>query len=213
MKPYYDQDGITIYHGDCKEVLSDLPPIDIVLTDPPYGINYQSNHHKGLKFDKLQGDGIYPVETLKDLIRLSRNAVYAFTRWDMLWKLPTPKSFIVWVKNNWGMGDLQHEYARQWEGCAFYANSGHEWTDGRPQDVLIVDRVGSGQLKHPTEKPIVLLEKLLIQCQGDMVLDPFMGSGSTLRAAKNLNKKAIGIEIEEKYCELAAERMAQGVLF
>jgi site-specific DNA-methyltransferase (adenine-specific) len=212
-KPYYqdDQYGITIYHGDCREILPELPKVDLVLTDPPYGMNYFSNHYKGVNPHlKIEGDDAYPTDIIETCINKSNNAVFTFCRWENLKDIPTPKSFIVWAKNNWSAGDLKHEYGRQWEGIAFYPQSGHEFIY-RPSDLIDSRRVPPTELLHPTEKPLSTLLSILKANVGNTVLDPFMGSGTTLVAAKHLNRKAIGIEIEEKYCEIAVKRLQQGV--
>src|SRR5258708_7558812 len=115
---------------------------------------------------------------------------------------PPPKSFIVWDKCRHGMGDLEHEFGRQWEGIAFYPGLGHSFTR-RPIDLIRVPCVPPHALIHPNEKPPELFTPLLLSHEGDVV-DPFCGSGSVLRACKDLGRKAIGIEIEERYCEIAA---------
>ena len=212
MKPYYQDKYATIYHGDCLELLPEMPKVDLVLTDPPYGINYKSNHYKyGNPHDSIVGDTRFPLECIDQLIEISNCAVLLFCRWDNLFELPKPKSFITWVKNNWSAGDLEHEYGRMTEGICFYPCSEHRFANGRPHDVINCDRVGSSSL-HPTEKPVELCAKLLQHHKAEIILDPFMGSGTTLVAAKQLNRQAIGIEIEEKYCEIAATRLSQEVL-
>lgn len=123
---------------------------------------------------------------------------------------PLPKSFIAWDKGNHSMGDLEHEFGRRWEGCAFYPGPYHKFKK-RPADLIIANRVNPISLKHPNEKPIHALTPLIDCHVGETVLDPFMGSGTTLRAAKDLGRKAIGIEIEEKYCEIASKRLSQEV--
>ena len=107
------------------------------------------------------------------------------------------------------MGDLQHEHGRQWEAIAFYPQSEHEFITRIP-DVIKENRTGN--TLHPTEKPIDLMKKILMANVGDVVLDPFCGSGSTLVAAKQLGRNYIGIEISEKYCKIAEERLRQEVL-
>jgi site-specific DNA-methyltransferase (adenine-specific) len=208
MTPYYQDNHCTIYNCDCEEILPDLPKVDLVLTDPPYGMNYVSNH-RFEKYDKIKNDDKLPVATIKTLIAISEKAAYFFCRWDNLKDMPPPKSVLVWVKNNWSMGDLKHEHGRQWEACCFYPGEHHEFIKRIPD---VIEEARTGNNLHPTEKPIGLLKKIINCNLCDTVLDPYMGSGTTIRAAKDLNRKAIGIEIEEKYCEIAAERMCQEVL-
>jgi site-specific DNA-methyltransferase (adenine-specific) len=209
LKPYYDEDGITIYHGDCMDILPQLEPVDLVLTDPPYGMQFQSNY-RAEKHKKIHGDEKLPVEIIEKCIKKALFASYFFCRWDNLHEMPLkPKSVLSWVKNNWSMGDLKHEHGRQWEAICFYNGPNHEFNERIP-DVITEARTGNNL--HPTEKPVKLFQRLIECNKGDTILDPFMGSGTTLVAAKNLGRKAIGIELEEKYCEIAVKRLAQGVL-
>jgi site-specific DNA-methyltransferase (adenine-specific) len=207
MKPYYQDDYVTIYHGDCRDVLPVLPSSDLVITDPPYGMNFQSNYRK-TKHTKIIGDDNLPLDLIWLSLSKASRAAYVFCRWDNLPQMPNPRSVLAWVKNNWSMGDLDHEHGRQWEACCFYPKTGHEFIKRIP-DVLTVDRTANE--RHPTEKPESLLGALIAANVGEVVLDPFMGSGTTLRAAKNRGRKSVGIEIEEKYCEIAAKRMSQEV--
>ena len=209
MEPYYERDGITIYHGDCREIMPELPEVDLLLTDPPYGMDFQSNH-RIVKHDKIAGDGELPLESIRAFIAAARFAAYVFCRWDNLQEMPKPKSVLAWVKNNHSMGDLLHEHGRKWEACCFYPGSDHEFVRRIP-DVIFADRTGN--VMHPTEKPVDLMRQIIAANVGECVLDPFMGSGTTLLAAKLECRKAIGIELEERYCEIAAKRLAQGVLF
>lgn len=207
--PYYDDGkGIVIYHGDCREILPYLPKVDLVLTDPPYGINFVSNH-RFVRHEAIQNDDSLPLETIIELISKANAAAYFFCRWDQLALMPKPKSVLAWVKNNWSMGDLEHEHGRQWEACCFYNKDGHQFIKRIP-DVIFADRTGNGL--HPTEKPITLMKDIIGANYADVILDPYMGSGTTLRAPKDLGRKCIGIEIEEKYCEIAAKRLGQEVL-
>ena len=206
MKPYYDHAGITIYHADARDILPALSPLELVITDPPYGLDYQSTrriHSK--RTPKIHGDDAYPTWLFDYPFQ---RALYAWCRWDILPLLPTPKSFIVWDKLRHSMGDLAHEYGRQWEAIAFYAGPSHEWKKGRPVDIIRAACVPSRLLQHPNEKPVSVMGTLIEHCNGK-VCDPFMGSGTTLVAAKSLNRRAIGIEIEERYCEIAATRLSQ----
>jgi site-specific DNA-methyltransferase (adenine-specific) len=207
-KPYYEEDGIVIYHGDCRDILPHLPKVDLVLTDPPYGMSFVSNY-RTVKHAAIANDDQLPLDLIWLAMNKAERAAYFFCRWDNLRQMPQPKSVLAWVKNNWSMGDLEHEHGRQWEACCFYPKAGHSFIKRIP-DVIYADRTGNGL--HPTEKPQELLETIILANECQTILDPFMGSGTTLRAAKDLGRKAIGIEIEEKYCEIAVKRLAQEVL-
>lgn len=210
IKPYYEQDGITIYHGDCRDILPQLEPVDLVLTDPPYGIDYQSAWRtEWQRKPKIVGDMEFPL-WIFDAVTPDI-AMMVWCRWDILPILPKPKSFIVWDKGVHSMGDLEHEFGRQWEAVAFYPGANHRFTR-RPIDIIRAMRVSPERLLHPNEKPISAIVPLITCHAATTILDPFMGSGTTLVAAQQLHRKAIGIEIEEKYCQIACKRLAQGVL-
>jgi site-specific DNA-methyltransferase (adenine-specific) len=207
--PYYDDGhGIVIYHANCVDILPNLPKVDLVLTDPPYGMSFISNH-RYIKHMAIENDDVLPIELIEMAIDKAVRAAYVFCRWNNLSMMPSPKSVLAWVKNNWSMGDLKHEHGRQWEACCFYAKDGHEFIERIP-DVVMADRTGNDM--HPTEKPVSLMGKLIACNVGNTILDPFMGSGTTLRAAKDLGRKCIGIEIEERYAEIAARRLEQEVI-
>lgn len=209
MTPYYEQDGITIYHGDCREVWPRVRfSFDLAVCDPQYGMEYQSNH-RIQKLAPIHGDDAYPLDVLADMRLVAPAGVYAFCRWNNLPQMPPPKSVLVWVKNNWTAGDLEHEHGRQWEAVCFYPGPEHKFLRRTP-DVLDCRRVPPSE--HPTEKPVALMEQIIAANVAARIFDPFMGSGSTLVAAKNLHRQAIGVEIEERYCEIAAERLSQTVL-
>jgi len=184
-----------------------LEPVDLVLTDPPYGIDYQSARRiEWQRKPKIAGDdGEYPgwLFSLNPAI-----ALMVWCRWDILPKLPLPKSFIVWDKMNHSMGDLKHEFGRQWEACAFYPGQNHRFIK-RPTDIIRCPRVPPEQLLHPNEKPVGAVLPLIKAHPDCTILDPFMGSGTTLVAAKQLRRKSIGIEIEQKYCDIAIQRLKQ----
>lgn len=208
LKPYYQDDNVTIYHGDCRQIVPQLGKFDLVLTDPPYGMNFQSNH-RIQKHKKIHGDDSLDVILIQEIISNANCASYIFCRWDNLPQMPKAKSVIAWVKDNWSMGDLKHEHGRQWEACCFYPMKNHEFKKRIP-DVIKAKRTGN--ILHPTEKPVDLLHQLIDCNVAETILDPFAGSGTTGRAAKDLNKKAVLVEIDEQYCETAALRMAQEVL-
>lgn len=206
MKPYYEQSGIVIYHGDCREVLPQLPVVDLVLTDPPYGIGRDgkppstSSHggHKGYEF--LGWDAAAPTD---DTLRLVLGAA---------------RDSIVWGANyfpavfnaspGWLLWDKGQRIDQADGELAFSTRTG-------PLRVFTLNRVAiqSDGAVHPTQKP----EALMLWClqffpNARTIVDPFMGSGTTLVAAKRLGRKAIGIELEEKYCEIAAKRLQQEAL-
>ena len=209
MKPYFENAYCTIYHGDCRDILPSLPSVDIVLSDPPYGMNYRSNYRKK-KHKRIAGDYVLPVDLIELAMSKAERAAYFFCRWDNLQQMPSPTSVLAWVKDNWGMGDLKHEHGRMWEACCFYPMHGHEFVKRIP-DVIHCPRTENNL--HPTEKPVHLLSTILAANVGNTVLDPFMGSGTTLRAAMDLKKECIGIELDEEYCENAVKRLAQYNLF
>ena len=209
FRPYYQDEAVTIYHADCRQVLPFLPKFDLVVADPPYGMEFQSNY-RTVKHAKIEGDDKLPLDLIWLAISKADRASYVFCRWDNLSMMPKCKSVIAWVKNNWSMGDLKHEHGRQWEACCFYPESMHEFITRTP-DVIFADRTGN--VLHPTEKPEKLIRALIGANVGETILDPFMGSGTTLVAAKLEGRSAVGIEINEAYCESAAKRLQQGVLF
>ena len=221
MTPYYTEPGIEIYHGDCRDILPGLGAVDLVLTDPPYGIGYQSNS-RGEKFDAVVGDTAIMTEWL-DLV--SCNALAVFCRWDVLgdWRAGMMRSHnmrgcIVWSKGGGGLGDLGRSYAPDYELCLYATSDSWHIPGKRHGSVWQCQGAAAGQYAHPTQKPVGIM-KLAIERLGSTsrsgdgtILDPFMGSGTTLRAAKDLGRKAIGIEIEETYCEIAVKRLKQEVL-
>lgn len=206
--PYYEEPGIVIFNGDCREILPLLPKVDLVLTDPPYGMSFVSNY-RHVKHSPIAHDDKLPLDLIELSISKANRAAYIFCRWNNIPAMPPPKSVLAWVKNNWSMGDLRHEHGRQWEACCFYAHGGHEFIERIP-DVVMADRTGNDL--HPSEKPVELMGRLIACNVGQTILDPFMGSGTTLRAAKDLGRKCIGVEIELKYCDIAVERLRQAVL-
>lgn len=196
--------------GDCRLLLGDaldiIPSIgggmDAIVTDPPYGMAFRSNH-RAEKHAAIANDR--QVDCLRFACDLkARHSAYVFCRWDNLQDIPRPRSLITWVKNNWSMGDLEHEHARQTEVAAFYPGPGHFFPKGRPQDVIRAPRTGNEF--HPTEKPVQLMQAFVEWTSGT-VIDPFMGSGTTGVACAKLGRKFIGIEIDEGYFNIACERV------
>jgi site-specific DNA-methyltransferase (adenine-specific) len=222
VKPYYDQDGITIYHGNCLDVLPELRRnVDAIITDPPYAVPTVIAQVR--EATRSVGDLSVVEAGLATLFRaatdklLPTGRVFVFcdgVSYPVMFRVlygSFSQGLLVWDKGQIGMG---REFRKSHELIA------HGWlpdtpvfADGRGRpDILRAAPVPSEARGHPAQKPVSLIQQLLAVC-GQMILDPFMGSGTTLRAAKDLGRKAIGIEIEERYCEIAANRLSQGVLF
>ena len=213
MKPYYDDGQITIYHGDCREILPTLEPVDLVLTDPPYGIGESAGKNKSrgeLATSKDYGDANWddrPVASdLMEQVRLFAPKAIIFG--GNYYDLPPTSCWLIWDKEN---------------GKTDFADCEMAWTNmqkatrllrWRWQGMLQGDMKAKEYRYHPTQKPVPVMRWCIEQAgeTAQTVLDPFMGSGTTLRAAKDLGRKAIGIEIEERYCEVAVKRLAQEVL-
>jgi len=237
VTPYYSFGGITIYHGDCLAVMGELPAesVDVVFTDPPYSsgarnagtLRARGSMRRNAEADDswIGGDNLtahgftmpvrlFGVESLRVVRRDGH--LFSFIDWRQLPVLQgaieasgwSPRALLVWDKIHYGMGNgfrQQAEFilhASKGTGDNFLRHDlGTVFRDKRQPD----------SLGHPTVKPAAVVQDCLSAVPGT-VLDPFMGSGTTLRAAKDLGRKAIGIEIEEKYCEIAARRLEQEVL-
>jgi len=218
-KPYYEHAGITIYCADCRDILPHLPKVDLVLTDPPYGIGL-SNHDTTGRTDRVSiAVSTYHVEgDLSDDVALSvlgwadKLPVVAFASpknpWPGAWR-----QWLVWDKGGavGGGGDVEKCWKYNWELIQVARTP--RLNGGRDSSVLRYVIRQNDFNCHPTQKPIRLLKYLAWKATAptDLILDPFMGSGTTLVAAKQLGRRAIGIEIEEKYCAIAIERLKQEV--
>ena len=216
-KPYYEdtEHGIVIYHADCRDILPHLPRVDLLLTDPPYGIAFQSSHKVATTTASWVGTQIQNDESTA----ARDEALCLVDEWCCFGthKAPFPEAYrflAVWDKGPAsGMGDLSIPFKPSFE---LVFCSGEKWSGSRDEGVIkgftIVTRASMGRV-HPNEKPVGLIKFLLNKHQSQTVLDPFMGSGTTLVACKQLGRHCIGIEIEESYCEIAAKRLSQGMLF
>lgn len=198
----------TLYLGDCREILPTLGKVDAVVTDPPYGMEFRSNYRTVRpKFHAIANDD--SSEALAWACEIeAEHSKYVFCRWDNLTEVPKPKSCITWIKNNWSMGDLTGEHARQTELALFYPGPGHFFPFGRPSDVISAPRTGNEW--HPTEKPVQLVWHVARWTVG-AILDPFMGSGTTGVACQKLGRRFIGIEIEPKYFDIACRRIEEAM--
>src|SRR6185295_8328980 len=199
MKPYYSEDGITIFHADCRELLHTLN-VALVLTDPPYGHGdrwsggtWASNPIYDLAF-KWDAE---PIDA-KTITAVIGCAPVSIVWGGNYYSMPPSRCWLAWEKAQ--KIDTMADFELAWTNL--------EW----PAKMFTEIRNPDGKREHPTQKPLALMKWCLGFAPQGTVLDPFMGSGTTLRAAKDVGRKAIGIEIEERYCEIAAKRMAQEVL-
>ena len=204
---------IKLYNEDCMNILKTMASksIDLIITDPPYGMNYYSGHYKnGNPHKPIIGDNKYPSDLIPIFKEKARKAIFSFCRWDNLATVPSPNSFIVWIKNNWTAGDLKKEMGRQWEGILFYALENFKFNKRIP-DIIDYRRIPPMQLFHPTEKPVGIIKYILENCsqKDDLIFDPFMGSGTTGVACKELNRNFIGVEISKDYYDIAEKRIAE----
>lgn len=213
-----------LMQGDCLERMKEIPDnsVDMILTDPPYGMDFQSNRRVAKdKFSKIENDK--NVDWLPELLQechrsmADNSAIYCFCSWHKIdvfkqeiEKLFKIKNIIVWVKNNHGSGDLKGAYAPKHE-FVIYAHKGRSlFREKRIPDVMEYPKIHSSKLQHPTEKNTDMLELFVKNNsdEGQVILDPFMGSGSTGLACKNLNRKFIGIELDEGYFKIAQDRIS-----
>ena len=206
MRPYYQDDAVTIYHGDCREW---MPEADVIVSDPPYGIAYVHGE---------RGVGAYGSDGIAihgDDVPFDPSHLLAIGRPMLLWganhyadKLPASPGWLVWDKTGGYWLTHQSDVELAWTNVLTTARVyGQRWRG--------VARDGREQLEgrsHTSQKPVALMVWCLGWMPDGVVLDPYMGSGSTLVAAKEAGRRAIGIEIEERYCEIAANRCRQEVL-
>lgn len=227
LKAYYQDDHCTIYNADCRDVLPHLEPVDLVLTDPPFTEqthnNAKSNRGKGhgnktIDFDSI---GFFEIRSIfETCATLCDRWIVSFLDYRHIaaFEITPPLGlefvrFGVWLKSNPMPQISADRPANGWDGIIYMHKMGEKkyWFGGGEHGNWYGPVISDGL--HPTQKPIKFLQRTITRFShvGNTILDPFMGSGTTLVAAKNLNRRAIGIEREEKYCEIAAKRLAQGV--
>ena len=259
MKPYYDHDGITIYHGDCREILPTVGQVDCVVTSPPYdnlrvygGHSFDFDGCASALVPTISEGGVIVwvvADEAKDGDESGSSMRQALRFKELGMRL---HDTMIWRKLNGGANGSNFAYLQCWEFMFVFSKGapkttnliedrrnvtpprakreapGRRFADGTVKPDRVVVRkefgrrwnvwdtpVGSDEtFGHPAVFPVTLAaDHIRSWCGGDgTVLDPFAGSGSTLRAAKDLGRRAIGIEIEERYCEIAAERLSQEVL-
>lgn len=242
MTPYYSQDGVTIYHGDCRDVLPTLGQVDHVITDPPYGQRVYDNA-AGLRRQEMTqdeqrrrghalmqmadgaigsiDDAISPVAS--EIARISRRWALVFSDVEMCfrWRQELEQAGMRYVRTGaWVKPNAMPQMTGDRPAVGFepaticHAKGPMRWNGGGHAAVWTHGTCRADRPDHPCPKPEPLMSELvsLFTDPGETILDPFMGSGTTLVAAKRLGRKAIGIELNEQYCEIAAKRLAQGAL-
>jgi DNA modification methylase len=223
VKPYYEDSkaGIVIYHGDCRDFLSSVVA-DVVVTDPPYGVGLTAKQHKWFH---REGTGYAPnFEDNEDFVRdvVAPAIRLCVTRFSRVVVTPGTRNCFLYPQPS----DIGSAFNRAGTGSARWGFSCSTLVLYYGSDPYLVDGQGgrpnsweqppndyADENGHPCPKPIGLMKWLVgrVSRDGETVIDPFMGSGTTLRAAKDLGRRAIGIEIEERYCEIAARRLSQEV--
>ena len=219
MSIYYQDDWVTLYHGDCLELADLWTCADVLVTDPPYGIAWEQ------KFGGYRGAG--SQTEIRNVVAGDRDTGArdaALMAWGPRpavvfgsWRAARPAVTthrLIWHKAGQAPGPLNAPFMSQDEeiyilGTGFRASSPplRSVITTREARSVEVSRIG-----HPTPKPLELMSLLIDRCPPGIIADPFAGSGSTLVAAKALGRKAIGVELEERYCEIAANRLSQDVL-
>lgn len=224
MHPYFELGGVALYHGDCREVLPALEgaSVDLLLTDPPYGQAYRGRHDR----HRIAGDGRHEAlplfaaaaEAWTPLLHQDAHTL-VFANPE-LWpaflevcdRFTSRRGTLIWHKARGGLGDTRCSYARDYEVILQGSRSRGRAIAGKRDGAVVLGfpPPPARRRTHPTEKPVSLLEYLIDKHAppGGLVLDAFAGSGSMLVAAQLTGRRAIGIELEERYCEAAAERLS-----
>jgi DNA modification methylase len=222
MRPYYDQEGITIYHADSRDVLP--MTCDHVITDPPYGLMETGGkvQMRGEVVDQDYGDWDleWSFDWMKQLPATIKSAVVfhdqkrASDCWQaFLLSGITPRQYLYWDKGDGGLNP-RHNFVNVMEQALYGRRGTGPWNGGASTVNVFRRNRSKRTTDHPTEKPEDLMAWIVrvVTDPNEVILDPFMGSGTTLVAAKRLGRRAIGIEMNEAYCEGAAARLAQGAL-
>jgi DNA modification methylase len=210
--PYYRDDSVTLYHGDAREIPEWLAA-DVMITDPPYGMDYKG--FGGRKGEPRRSRGRVSVAgdestEVRDtaLSMWGERPALIFGRWNI--ERPSGvRNRLIWDKCWHGMGDLSMPWGPAEEEIYVF---GAGWSGPRRSNIIRAQGYAApdpNRPKHPTPKPVALMECLIEYAPGGVLVDPFSGSGATLIAARNLGRQVIGVELEEKYCELIASRLGQ----
>ena len=212
MKLFYEDESVQLLHEDCR-AMSWWTTADVLVTDPPYGMAYESNRNRlakrGVPKVGRPVAGDHDTTARDDVLEMWGNRpALVFGKWT----IPRPaytRARLVWDKRVQGTGDLSIPWGPTDEEIYVI---GDGFTGKRESNVIQAQMLNSNdgnRPDHPTPKPVALMEALIAKCPPGTIADPFAGSGSTLIAARNMGRKAIGVELEEKYCELIVRRLSQ----
>lgn len=214
VDPYYADDMVTLFHGDCREIREWLTA-DVLVTDPPYGIGWKRGAKDG------RGDAGHPGiandddTTVRDAALMTWGGRPGLVFGSFYAPSPPFRHLLTYVKPpDAGVVGSATGWRRDVEPVYLVG----EWPRRVAQwsSVLRTSAPGAGNLaarnRHPHAKPLDVMERLVDACPPGVIADPFVGSGSTLVAARNLGRRAIGVELDERYCEVAARRLAQDAL-
>jgi site-specific DNA-methyltransferase (adenine-specific) len=210
----------TLTNADCLTVLRQMEPesVDMIITDPPYGVDYQSTRAaKENRREKIAGDKSPFIWWIYDAYRvLVEGGALVFSRWDVqqvfidALKIAgfVVKSVLVWDRMHHGMGDLKGSFAPRYDTCILAVKGRYTLPGGRPDDVIQCQRLNGAEMVHPNEKPIALMRQMIeaTTAPDALILDPFAGSGSTLAAAALTGRRYVGVEISAEYHAIAERR-------
>ena len=225
MDAYYKDEFTTLYHGDCLELLPSISNVALVIADPPYSFGLGSSiEHKAGSWHDLMNNSTFYMRWLAECRRATitqQGAVWVFNSWrsfptlaraaaDLKWRI---ESLLVWDKD-WIAAGGPKGLRPSYELVALFCQAGFAMPNRGLPDIWTHPWGAVKPTGHPAEKPLALCERLVKESgkEGGTVLDPFAGSGTTLLAAKNAGRRAIGIEADERFCEMAVLRLNQGVL-
>lgn len=213
--PYYQDDYVTLYHGDCLELADAWTCADVLVTDPPYGIDWAIGHVRNGRQPSVAIAGDEDVTVRDSMLDAWGGHKAAIVFGSVLRPAPSEtKQVLVWEKTlDSGVLGTVAGFRRNWEAIFLRGSFGKmpatKSSVIRSLKSTTRNAIDAG---HPHSKPIPVMETLIASTPSGVVADPFAGSGSTLVAAKNLGRKVIGVELEEKYCEIIAQRCSQEVL-
>lgn len=216
MSIYYEDDLVQLHHGDCRGIRG-WTTADVLVTDPPYGMDFQSNMRKGTRLERVAGDEDTAVRDAALSLWGENKPAIVFGRWSV----PAPsgeRQRLIWHKAATpGMGDLKLPWGPAHEDIHLLGTGWDVTRTGHKRSGSVITTYGvrggangeENATGHPTPKPVSLMEAIIERCPPGVIADPFAGSGGTVIAARNLGRRIIAVELEERYCEMIARRLSQ----